>query len=71
MPDFPELVPDPNSRRGRARTHWHIREGGEDRVLDGLAPNTVELIPTLGALFPRGGPVQDPVLTLGVFVSWA
>jgi len=30
-----------------------------------LTPNTVELIPTLGALFPRGGPVQDPVLTLG------
>jgi len=28
-----------------------------------LTPNTVELIPTLGALFPRGGPVQDPVLT--------
>ena len=27
-------------------------------------PNTVELIPTLGALFPRGGPVQKPVLTL-------
>ena len=25
--------------------------------------NTVELIPTLGALSPRGGPVQDPVLT--------
>jgi len=28
-----------------------------------LTPNTVELIPTLGALYPRGGPVQDPVLT--------
>ena len=28
-----------------------------------LTPNTVELIPTLGALFPRGGPVQDLVLT--------
>ena len=25
---------------------------------------TVELIHTLGALFPRGGPVQDPVPTL-------
>ena len=23
----------------------------------------VELIPTLGALFPRGGPVLDPVIT--------
>jgi len=29
-----------------------------------LISNTVELIPTLGALFRRGGPVQDPVLTL-------
>ena len=28
-----------------------------------LTPHTVELIPTLGALSPRGGPVQDPVLT--------
>jgi len=28
-----------------------------------LTPNTVELILTLGALPPRGGPVQDPVLT--------
>ena len=33
-----------------------------------LTPNSVELIPTLGALFPRGGPVQDPVLT--VVVEW-
>jgi len=29
-----------------------------------LTPNTVELIPTLGDLFPRGGPVQDPVLKM-------
>ena len=29
-----------------------------------LTPDTVELIPTLGALFPRGGSVQDSVLTL-------
>ena len=28
-----------------------------------LTSTTVELIPTLGALPPRGGPVQDPVLT--------
>ena len=29
-----------------------------------LTPHTVELIPTLGAFPPpRGGPVQDPVLT--------
>jgi len=35
----------------------------EDKGPYALTPNTVELIPTLGALFPRGGPVQDPVLT--------
>ena len=29
-----------------------------------LTPNTANLIPTLGALLPRGGPVQDPVLTV-------
>jgi len=28
-----------------------------------LRPYTVELIPTLGALSPRGGPVKHPVLT--------
>ena len=48
------------------------REECEDRVLGflsedkgpyALTPHTVELIPTLEALFPRGGPVQDPVLT--------
>ena len=33
------------------------------RALTPLTQNTGELIPTLGALFPRGGPVQDPVLT--------
>jgi len=33
------------------------------RALTPLTPNTVELMPTVGALFPRGGPVQDPVLT--------
>ena len=41
-----------------------LRKHCEDWVLDGaLVPNTVELIPTLGAISPRGGPVQDPVLT--------
>ena len=29
-----------------------------------LTPNTVELIPALGALSTRGGPVKDPILTL-------
>ena len=37
----------------------------EDKGPYALTPNTVELIPALGALFPRGGPVQDPVLTGG------
>ena len=30
-----------------------------------LTPNTVERIPAIGAIFSRGGPVQDPVLTPG------
>ena len=29
----------------------------DDVPLYALPPNTVELLPTLGALFPRGGPV--------------
>ena len=33
------------------------------RIITPLTPNKVELIPTLEALLPRGGPVQDPVLT--------
>ena len=37
----------------------------DTRPLEALTPNTVELIPTLGALSPRGGPVQDPFLTRG------
>ena len=32
-----------------------------------LTPNTVEPIPTLGAIPPRGGPVQDPVFTREVY----
>ena len=35
----------------------------EDKGPGALTPNTVELIPTLIALSPRGGPVQDRVLT--------
>ena len=37
----------------------------ENEGPDPLTPNAVELIPTLGALFPRGGPGQEPVLTVG------
>ena len=35
----------------------------EDKGPYTLPLNTVELIHTLAAPFPRGGPVQDPVLT--------
>jgi len=45
------------------------RRAAEDTLVSALTPNTVELIPTLGALFPRGGPVQDPVLTPGADYS--
>ena len=38
-------------------------------VLRPYLPNTVELMFTLGALSPRGGPVQDPFLTVVAF--WA
>ena len=31
---------------------------------DSVTPNAAGLIPALGALFFRGGPVQDPVLTI-------
>ena len=37
-----------------------------------LTPNTVELTPTLEALFPRGGAVQEPVrtvLTVEIFLQ--
>ena len=37
----------------------------EDKGPYALTPNTVDLIPTLGALTPPGGPVQDPVFILG------
>jgi len=47
-----------------------IDVGAESGALSGvhwsplpLTPNPVELIPTLGSLILRGGPVQDPVLT--------
>ena len=40
----------------------------EDKGPYALTPHTVQRIPTLGALFPRGGPVQDPVLTLGAIL---
>ena len=36
---------------------------GADLVAYALTQNAVELIPTLGAHFPRGGSVQEPVLT--------
>ena len=33
--------------------------GARPRGGSALTPNTVELIPTLGALFPRGGPSRE------------
>jgi hypothetical protein len=39
--------------------------GEEDKGPYALTPNTVELISALAALFSRGRPVQDPVLTGG------
>ena len=45
------------------------QRGGGHRILyHALTPNTVELIPVLGALFPRGGHVKHPVLT---HVGWS
>ena len=35
-------------------------------ALTPFTPNTVKLTPTLGALFPRGGSVPDPVLTMSL-----
>ena len=35
----------------------------EDKGPCASCPEYSRKIPTLGALFPRGGPVQDPVLT--------
>ena len=45
------------------RPRGELRPAVRPPALRPLTPNTVELIFTLGALFPRGGPVQDPVLT--------
>jgi len=42
-------------------TNISTKQSREDRYA--LTPNKIELIPALGALFIRGGPVQDPVLT--------
>ena len=39
----------------------HARVPGQ--ITPPLTPNTFETTSTIGALFPRGGPAQDPVLT--------
>jgi len=44
----------------------NLLNGVESETVSALTPNTVELIPTLGALPPRGGPVPDPDLTLRI-----
>ena len=55
------------NKRGRAGSFplasLYLISTTKDQTSYALTPNTVELIPTLGALFPRSGPVQDPVLT--------
>jgi len=45
----------------RGRADRHLRRGGHP-------PLDVMIMPAHGALFPRGGPVQDPVLTLAAFM---
>ena len=46
---------------------WDPRHWGESAAADAAAADPclrpAELVPALGALFPGGGPVQDPVLT--------
>ena len=53
------------ARTARASACWQrlSRSAPHSRRMPPLfiTPNTVELVPTLGALFPRCGPVQDPV----------
>ena len=43
--------------------HYRLDSFRKIRALTPFTPKTVELIPILGTLPPRGGPVQDPVLT--------
>ena len=52
-------------REARLRFHqpFHLPRVGTDKCPHDLTPNAVEPIPTLGAFFPRGGPINDPVLT--------
>ena len=48
---------------------WKVRGSGflqKEKGPFALTPDTVELTPNLGALSPRSGPVQDPVLTEGL-----
>jgi len=52
------------AREGLQSLNTRLVEGAVE--VPGAGANgtdTVEPIPTLGALSPRGGPVQDPVLT--------
>ena len=55
MDTEPALTPYQDTYRGTSFMRNRLPLGPYNRP--------VELIPTLGALFPRGGPVQDPVLT--------
>jgi len=63
------------NKRGRAGSFplasLYLISTTKDQTSYALTPNTVELIPTLGALFPRSGPVQDPVLTTSPGSRWS
>ena len=58
--DLERLKHVPAEELQRLRTEDCIAKKGDEGPYD-ITPNTVELIPTLGALPPQGGPVQDPV----------
>ena len=61
-PAPPALVPSQEERQ-------ELEDIAAGACLTPLTPNTVELIPTIGALSPRGGPVPNLVLTLPVPAS--
>ena len=49
--------------RENRRTRWRTARSVRPSEASVALPNTVEPIPTLGVLPPRGGPDQDPDLT--------
>ena len=45
-------------------TTYEYGTGQHNEAIASKVPGTVEPIPTLGAPFPRGRPVQDPFFTI-------